>query len=173
MVLKLDEKKNIVAEVAEVASKALSAIAVDYRGLKVSDMTDFRSKARKSGVYLRVVRNTLARRALQGTDFACLEPALRGPIILAFSLEDPGAVGRLISEFLEKSENITLKAIAIGGQLLEPSRLKDVASLPTLDQALALLMSAMLAPINKLAYALTGAPTKLACAFSALAQKQQ
>jgi large subunit ribosomal protein L10 len=148
--LKLEDKKAIVAEVADVASTAVSAIAADYRGLTVAEMTELRSKARKSGVYLKVVRNTLANRALENTNFACLKDALVGPVFLAFSREDPGAVARLLKEAAASFEKLTIKAIALGGKLLGPKDLDAVAKLPTRDQAIAILMSVMKAPITQM-----------------------
>lgn len=173
MVLKLEDKKAIVAEVAEVASKALSAIAVDYRGLKVSDMTALRVKARETGVHLQVVRNTLARRALTGTDFACLDSVLTGPILLAFSMEDPGAVARLFKDFVKKTENLAVRAIALGGELLNAKKLDDIASLPTRNEAIALLMSVLKAPITRLVGTLAAPHTKLVRTFAALEQAKQ
>lgn len=173
MVLKLQNKEAIVAEVAEKAKMALSAVAVDYRGLKVSEMTLLRAKAREAGVYLRVVRNTLARRALNDTDFACLSPELKGPLILAFSLDDPGAAGRLLSDALDKFENLSVKAIALGGQLLAPEKIKDLAKMPTYNQAIAILMSTLKAPISRLGYALSWPSNQLVRTFSALGQRKQ
>jgi len=161
VVMKLEDKKAIVAEVADIASKALSVVAVDYRGLKVSDMTALRAKAREEGVCLRVVRNTLARRALSGTDFVCLDQVLVGPIILAFSLEDPGAAARLMQEFLKKCETLAVRAIALGGQLLAPEKLETVAKLPTRNQAIAILMSLVKAPITRCAYVLAAPHTQM------------
>lgn len=150
MALKLDDKKAIVEEVAKVASSAVSAVAADYRGLTVVEMTDLRAKARNSGVYLRVVRNTLARRALQDTDFACMQDALTGPVFLAFSTEDPGAAARLLQKAAETYEKLNVRALAIGGKLFGPKDLDTVAKLPTRDQAIAILMSVMQAPIGRL-----------------------
>ena len=97
MALKLEQKQQIVAEVNEVASSALSAVVADYRGMTVAEMTTMRAKARESGVYVRVVRNTLAKRAVEGTDYACLDEAFIGPTLVAFSQEDPGSAARLAS----------------------------------------------------------------------------
>jgi len=148
--LKLEDKKAIVAEVADVASKAVSAAAADYRGLTVTEMTELRVKARKNGIYLRVVRNTLARRAVENTDFACMQEVLTGPLFLAFSYEDPGAVARLLKDATKNYEKLTVCALVLGGKLLPASDLDVVAKLPTRDQALAILMSVMQAPVTKL-----------------------
>ena len=118
MALNLNDKKAIVAEVAEVASTAFSAVAAEYAGLTVEQMTELRAKARESGVYLRVVKNTLARRAVQGTDFECIGEALTGPRVLAFSQEDPGSAARVIKDFAKDNAKLEVKLVSIGGQLL-------------------------------------------------------
>jgi len=148
--LKLEDKKAIVAEVADVASKAVSAIAADYRGLTVTEMTDLRAKARKNGIYLRVVRNTLAKRAIENTGFACMQDSLVGSVFLAFSQKDPGAVARLLKDAIRDYEKLTVCALALGGKLLKVGDLDAVAKLPTRDQALATLMLVMQAPVTKL-----------------------
>ncbi|MEI8054612.1 MAG: 50S ribosomal protein L10 [bacterium] len=150
MALRLEDKKAIVAEVADVAAKAVSAIAADYRGLTVTEMTDLRAKARKNGVYLRVVRNTLARRALENTDFACMQDSLVGSVFLAFSQEDPGAVARLLKDAMRDYEKLTVCALALGRKLLSVGDVDAVAKLPTRDQSLAVLMLVMQAPVTKL-----------------------
>lgn len=149
MALNLEDKKAIVAEVSDVAKKSASAIAADYRGLTVAEMTELRVKARNNAIYMRVVRNTLARRALDDTQFKCLTDTLAGPIVLMFSLNDPGAVARLVRDFSKEHEKFAVKALALAGQLLSPKDLKAVAELPTREQAIATLMSLMQAPITK------------------------
>ncbi len=150
MALKLEDKKAIVAEVADVAAKAVSAAAADYCGLTVTEMTELRAKARKNGVYLRVVRNTLAKRALENTDFVCMQEKLTGPVFLAFSSEDPGAVARLLKDAMRDYEKLTVCALALSGKLLNVQDIEAVAKLPTRDQALAILLSVMQAPVTKL-----------------------
>lgn len=150
MALNLEDKKAIVAEVAKIAASSSSAIAADYRGLTVTQMTDLRARARKQGVYLRVVRNTLARRAMLNTEFECLQDALVGPLILLFSFEDPGAGARLVRDFMKANEKFEVKALALGGKLFQAKQLEAVAQLPTKEQAISMLMSVMQAPITKL-----------------------
>jgi large subunit ribosomal protein L10 len=149
MTLRLEDKQQIVTEVNAVAAQALSAVVVDYQGVSVANMTKLRAKARATGVHLRVVRNTLARRAVEGTDFACLKDALVGPLILAFSQEEPGAAARLIRDFAKEMSELKVKALAIGGQLLAANQLEAVSKLPTKQEALATLCGTMLAPITK------------------------
>lgn len=151
MALNLDGKKAVVEEVAEFAAKAHSAVAAEYRGLTVTELTELRKTARETGVYLRVVKNTLAKRAVSGTEFECMQSGLVGPLLLAFSMEDPGSAARLISNFAKTHDKLITKVVAIGGQSYGPSELNRLASLPTRDQGISLLMSVMKAPVEKLA----------------------
>jgi large subunit ribosomal protein L10 len=148
--LNLDSKKVVVEEVAEFAAKAYSAVAAEYRGLTVTEMTDLRKTARETGVYLRVVKNTLAKRAVAGTEFECMQNGLVGPLVLAFSMEDPGCAARLISDFAKTHNKLVTKVVAIGGQAYGSSELDRLARLPTRDQGIAMLMSVMKAPVGKL-----------------------
>lgn len=161
MALNREQKQAIVAEVAEVAGSAFSAVAAEYRGLSVAEMTELRSEARNNGVYLRVVKNTLARRAVEGTEFECLADGLTGPLVLAFSQEDPGAAGRVIKDFAKDHDNLKVTMLAIGGKQLEASQIDVLAKMPTYDQAISMLMSVMQAPITKLAQTLNEVPGKL------------
>lgn len=156
-----DRKKLVVAEVAEVASKAYSAVGAEYRGLTVEQMTEMRVKARESGVYLRVVKNTLAKRALAGTEYECMNEALTGPLVLAFSMEDPGSAARLLKDYAKEYDQLEVKMLSVGGELLPASDIDRLATLPTRDEALALLMSVMQAPVTKLARTLNEVPGKL------------
>lgn len=150
MALRLDDKKALVAEVAAVAANAQSVVAAEYRGLTVTQMTDLRTKARKSGVYLRVVKNTLARKAIAGTQFECVGKSLKGPLVLAFSKEDPGAAARLVKAFSRDNDKLVPTLVSLGGSLLPGKDLDKVASLPTLEAARATLLGALQAPIGKL-----------------------
>jgi len=138
--LGLEDKKAIVAEVQEAAKSALSAVVADSRGVTVEDMTVLRKEARANGVWLKVVRNTLARRAVDGTDYACLQDSFVGPTIIAFSTEHPGAGARILKDFAKKNEKFELKTAAFEGELVDIAML---ASLPTYDEAIAKLMSVM------------------------------
>ena len=149
MALRLEDKQALVAEVKEVASSALSAVAADYRGMTVAQMTEFRVKARSEGVYVRVVKNTLAKRAIDGTDFECLADTISGPIILAFSKDDPGAAARVVKDFAKTCEDLVTQAVAIGGDVYPAGDLDRLASLPTLDQARAQLLGLLQAPASK------------------------
>ncbi len=173
MALRLEEKKALVAEVNEVAARALSAVAVENRGLTAGKFDELRAKARKGKIYLHVVKNTLAAKAVKGTEFECLTPALVGPIVLGFSLEDPGSVGRVIKDFAKDNEKLVVKAIAVGGTLYGPKDIERLASLPTKEQAISILLGTMKAPITKFVATLAAPHAKLVRTVKAVADKQQ
>lgn len=173
MALGLEGKKAIVAEVNEVASTALSAVLAEYRGMTVEQLTGLRVKARESGVYLRVVRNTLAKRAVENTEFACLNDALVGQVICAFSLEEPGAAARLIRDFAKDCDKLSATAIAVSGTLHGPEQLDAVAKLPTKDEAIASLMSVMNGPVTKLARTLNEFPSRITRVINAVKDQKQ
>jgi large subunit ribosomal protein L10 len=171
--LRLEDKKALVAEVNAVAVKAFSAVAAEYRGMTVEQMTDLRAKARKQGVYMRVVKNTLARKAIEGTDFECMKDQLTGPLVLAFSQEDPGAAARVIKDFAKANEKLVVRLAAIGGQVIKAGDLDRLANLPTKQQALAMLLGVMKAPIEKFVRTLAEPHAKLVRTVDAVrAQKQ-
>ena len=168
MPLKLEDKKVLVAEVNEIARRALSAVAAEYRGLTAGKFDILRDRARKNGIYLHVVKNTLARKAVEGTEFECLKPALVGPLVLGFSLEDPGAVGRVIKDFAKENDKLVVKALAVGGTLYGAKDIDRLASLPTKQQAQAMLMGTMLAPISKFVRTLAEPAAKVTRAVKAV-----
>jgi len=149
MALNLSQKQEVVAELADVASKAHSLVAAEYAGITVAQMTAMRKKARETGVYLRVVKNTLASRAVAGTDYECVTDALVGPLLYAFSTEEPGAAGRLIKEFAKGNDKLQAKVVSMGGKLL--ADLDVLATLPTRDQALSMLLSVLVEPATRVA----------------------
>jgi len=146
MALNLSQKQEVVAELAEVAAKAHSLIAAEYAGTTVSQMTAMRKQARETGVFLKVVKNTLAVRAVEGTDYAVVKDKLVGPLLYAFSLEEPGAAGRLIKDFAKGNDKLQAKVVSIGGELFPASHVDVLASLPTRDQALAMLARVLSEP---------------------------
>ncbi len=150
MAMRLDDKVQLVKEVNAVAGESVTAVAAEYRGLTVAEMTELRKEARNAGVYLRVVKNTLARRAIKGTDFECMQDSLKGPLLLAFAKDDPGAAARVIKNFAKEHEALQAVSLSAGGQLLPGSDLAMLADLPTLDQARAMLLGVMMAPMSKL-----------------------
>ena len=151
MALRLEDKKTLVKEVNAVAVESVTAVAAEYRGLSVAEMTELRKEARNAGVYMRVVKNTLARRAVEGTEFECMQDELKGPLLLAFAKDDPGAAARVIKDFAKEHEALQAVSLSAGGQLLPASDLKKLADLPTLDQARAMLLGMLVAPMSTLA----------------------
>lgn len=172
MPLSLDDKKALVDEVAAVAQTALSVVAAENRGLSVSQMTSLRAKARGSNVYMRVVKNTLARKAVIGTQFECISGALKGPLILAFSKDDPGAAARIVKAFAKDNDKLVPTLVSLGGQLLPAKDLDKVASLPTREQALGLLLGVMKAPISKFVRTVAEPHAKLVRTVAAVKDKK-
>ena len=173
MPLRLEDKKALVAEVNVVAANAYSALAAEYRGLTVTQMTELRKEARESGVYMRVVKNTLARRAIVGTEFECLSEILNGPVLLAFSQEDPGAAARVVKKFAKENDKLVTVGLAISGKLLPATDLDRLASLPNLEQALGMLAGVIQAPITKLVCTLAEPHAKMARTFAAVRDQKQ
>jgi len=168
MPLSLQQKQAVVSEVAEIASRAHSVIAAEYHGLSVGEMTELRVKARESNVQLRVVKNSLAKRAFAGTDYDCMREALQGQMVYAFSMEEPGGAARVLKDYASANKKLVVKLIAFGGELLDPSELKRLASLPTYDQAISMLMAVMKAPVEKLARTMKEVPGKLTRTVAAI-----
>jgi large subunit ribosomal protein L10 len=166
--LNLEGKKAVVAEVAEVASSAYSAVAAEYHGLSVSDMTALRVEARKQNVYLRVVRNTLAKRAVEGTEFACMQEGMTGPLVYGFSQEDPGAVARVMGDFAKDNNKLDIKMVSLGGKLLPAEDISKLAKMPTKDQAIGILMGTMKAPIEKFVRTLVAPTSKMVRTLAAV-----
>lgn len=167
MALRLEDKKALVKEVNAVAGDSVTAVAAEYRGLTVAEMTALRKEARNAGVYMRVVKNTLARRAVEGTDFECMQETLKGPILLAFAKDDPGAAARVIKNFAKEHSALQAVSLSAGGRLLPGSDLAKLADLPTLDQARAILLGVMMAPMTKLARTLAEPSAMLARTLNA------
>ena len=173
MALNIEQKKAVVAEVAQAAHTALSAVAAEYRGLTVEEMTELRVKARADGVFLKVAKNTLVRLALEGTEFECMQETLAGPLLLAFSMEDPGAAARLVKDYAKSHHNLVAKHVSIGGELYDVSELDRLSRLPTYDQAIAMLMGVMRAPVEKFVRTLAEPHTKLVRTFAAVRDARQ
>ena len=173
MALNLEGKKALVSEVSAVAATAQSVVAAEYRGLTVAQMTSLRSKARAEGVYMRVVKNTLARKALAGTLFENIGPTLKGPLVLAFSKDDPGAAARVIKAFAKDNDKLVVTNLSLGGQLLKAKDLDKVASMPTRAQALSMLLGTMKAPIQKLVGTLAATPSKLVRTIAAVRDQKE
>ena len=173
MALNFEQKKAVVAEVADAANKALAAVAAEYRGLTVEEMTDLRVQARNEGVYLKVAKNTLVRRAVEGTDYECMQDSLTGPLLFAFSMDDPGAAARLVKGYSKTHDKLITKLVAVGGELYGASELERLSNLPTYDQAIAMLMSVMKAPIEKFVRTLAEPHAKLVRTVAAVRDEKQ
>lgn len=161
MSLNLEAKKVVVNQVNRLALSAISVGVAEYRGLTVDQMTILRSSAIDANVSLRVVKNTLAKRALAKTVCECMLPVLSGPVILGFSQEDPGAVARVFKEFVKQNEDLVVKGLGVSGEFIEANQLKRIADLPNKDQAISMVMTLMLAPVEKLVRTLNEVPTKV------------
>ena len=173
MPLSLNEKKAVVAEVAEVAKGAASIVAADYRGLDVAEMTELRRQARAAGVYVRVVPNNLAKRAVESTDFECLREGLRGPLVLAFSREDPGSAARVVRDYRRSNQKLEIRLAAFGGKLIDPADIDTLANLPTREEALARLMTVLKAPVTKLVRTLAEPHARLVRAMGAVRDQKK
>ncbi len=166
--LTLEDKKAIVKSVAETANGAMSALAAEYSGLTVAEMTELRVKARESGVTVRVVKNTLARRALSGTGFEAMTSELEGPLVMAFSMEDPSSAARVLTDYAKEHKRLVIRSVALPGQLLRPEDAESLAKMPTKDEAISMLMSVMKAPVQKLVQTLNEVPGKLVRTVAAI-----
>jgi large subunit ribosomal protein L10 len=173
MALTIEQKKAVVAEVADAANKALAAVAAEYRGLTVKEMTELRVKAREDGVFLKVAKNTLVHRAVEGTEYECMQESLTGPLLFAFSMDDPGAAARLVKDYSKDHEKLIAKLVAVGGELYDASELERLSRLPTYDQAIAMLMGVMKAPIEKFVRTFAEPHTKMVRTVAAVRDAKQ
>jgi large subunit ribosomal protein L10 len=171
--LSIEAKKAIVSEIAGVAAGAPSAIAAEYIGLTVAEMTELRKAAREAGIYIKVVRNTLARRAFENTNFECMRNGLVGPLLLAFSNEEPGSAALVIRNFAKANEKLVVKLVALDGKLLEASELERLANLPSLEQARGMLLGVLQAPLGKFMRVLAEPEAKLVRLIAARRDQQQ
>lgn len=172
MSLKLEQKQAVVAEVSKVVSDAQAAILAEYRGLTVAQMTNLRRKAREGGVYVRVVKNTLVRRAVDGSPFDCLKDHLKGPLAFVAG-KDPVAAAKVVVEFSKDNEKFVVMAGSMSGKLISLAEMKALASLPSRDVLLAQLMGTMQAPVQKFVATLNEVPTKFARALAAVRDQKQ
>lgn len=173
MALNFEDKKAIVAEVSEVAKNALSLVVADYRGLSADALTTLRQQAREKGIYVRVIRNTLARRAFKGTGLECMDDALVGPLLYGFSENEPGAAARLFKDIAKKNDKFEVKALSVAGQFYEARHLDSVAALPSRDEALSMLAGVLLAPITKLARTMIEPTTMVVRALDDLSRREK
>ena len=162
------EKVERVAELTQRIQRSGALLLTEYRGLTVSQMTDLRSKARAQGVYMRVVKNTLARKALAGTAFEPVGPKLKGPLVLAFSKDDPGAAARVVKAFSKDHDKLVATLVSLGGEVFSGKDLEKIASLPTRAQALSQLLGVLKAPIQKFVSTLAAPNQKLVRTIAAV-----
>lgn len=173
MSMNIEQKKAIVDEVAEIADASPAAIAAEYIGLNVAEMTELRQSARDAGIYLKVVRNTLARRALEGTKFDCMRAQLIGPLLLAFSNDEPGSAAKVIRDFSKTNDKLVVKLIALDGNLFEAADLDRVANIPTLEQARSMFLGLLQAPMGKFVRILAEPEAKFTRVLAARRDQQQ
>lgn len=167
MALNISEKKDVVKEVSEIASSAQAAVAAEYIGLTVQELSELRSNARNLGVYVKVIKNSLAKIAIKDTNFECMDPSLKGPLIFAFSKEDLGSAAKLVNDFKKENELLKPVVVAVNGELVDVDKLSQIAALPTKDQAISMLMSVMKQPVEKFVRTLVAPNTKLVQTISA------
>lgn len=172
MSLNLEEKKAAVAEMSGKLAQAQAIVLADYRGLGVADMTRLRSNARSQGVYLRVFKNTLARRAFAGTAFEKLSEHMFGPLAYGIS-EDPVAVAKVLNEFAKSNEKFVIKAGAMPNQVMSVAEITSLAALPSRDELLARLAGTLQAPIAKFVRTLNEVPGKFARALAAVRDERE
>ncbi|MCH8553272.1 MAG: 50S ribosomal protein L10 [Natronospirillum sp.] len=173
MALRLEDKKKVVADVSKVASSALSLVIADSRGVSVADMTRLRAEARANQVYMRVTPNNLAKFAVAGTEYECAVDVFRGPTLLGFSMEDPGAAARLFKDFAKDNDNFDVKALAVGGELLGAEQIDRLAKLPTREEALGMLAAVTLAPVTKLVRTFNDVPGRVTRVVHAVAEQKK
>ena len=172
MSLNLEEKKAVVAEVSEQVSKAQAIVVAEYRGLPVGDMTALRAQARKSGVYLRVLKNTLVRRAVDGTPFSGLSEQMVGPLVFGISA-DPVSAAKVLNDFAKSNDKFVIKAGALPNQVMDANGIKALASLPSREELLAKLMGTMQAPVAQFVRTLNEVPSSFVRGLAAVRDQKQ
>jgi large subunit ribosomal protein L10 len=171
--LNLEQKQAVVAEVSDQVSRAQAIVLAEYRGLAVGNMTELRKRARKSGVYLRVLKNTLARRAVAETPFSGLTDQMVGPLFYGISA-DPVAVAKVLHEFSrENIDKFTIRGGAMPNVVMTPLQVAELAKMPSRDQLLAMLLGTMLAPVTKLARTLNEVPGKFVRTLAAIQEQKE
>ena len=172
MSLNLEQKQALVAEVSAEVAKAQAIVLAEYRSLTVGNMTDLRKKARVSGVYLRVLKNTLARRAVADTPFAGLADKMVGPLAYGISA-DPVAVAKVLHEFSRENDKLVIKAGAMANSVMSPKEVGDLARMPSRQELLATLLGTMQAPIAKLARTMNEVPGKFVRTLAAVQEQKE
>ena len=173
MGLNMEAKQAIVEEVSQVASRSSALVAADFSGLTVGELETLRAAARQANVYLKVVKNNLLLRAVEGTDFECIRGSVAGPLVLAFSSEEPSAAARIVRDFHKGKDVLAVRFLVLGGRLLGAGDLEAVAKLPNREEALATMMGVMKAPISKLVGTLAAPHVKLVRTLVAVRNSKQ
>lgn len=172
MSLNIDEKKAVVAEVSVEIAKARGIVVAEYRGLEVGSMTALRAKARKSGVYLRVLKNSLARRAVVGTPFENLAEQMVGPLVYGIS-SDPVATAKVLNEFARTNEKLVIKAGAMPNAVISAKEVKALASMPSREQLVAQLLATMQAPVATFVRTLNEVPSRFVRTLAAVRDQKE
>lgn len=172
MSLNLEQKKSVVSEVAAHIATAQAIVIAEYRGAKVGEMTALRKSARGAGVYFRIIKNTLARRAVADTPFADLAPHMVGPLAFAMS-DDPVAAAKVLSVFAKGNDKFVIKAGAMANYLMTAKDVASLANMPSRDELLAKLLGTMQAPVTKFVQTLNEVPTKFVRALAAVRDQKQ
>jgi len=170
--LNLDEKKAVVAEVSAEIAKAQGIVVAEYRGLEVGRMTELRARARKSGVYLRVLKNTLARRAVAGTPFEKLAEHMVGPLVYGIS-PDPVATAKVLNEFAKTNEKLVIKAGAMPNAVITAKEVKALALMPSREQLIAKLLGTMQAPVVQFVRTLNEVPSRFVRTLAAVRDQKE
>ena len=172
MSLSLAQKKAVVSEASEAIASANAGVLAEYRGMTVAQLTDLRREARSAGVWIKVVKNNLARIAIADTDFECLSEHFIGPVIFSAS-EDPVAVAKVMAKAAKDNEKLTITAGAMNGSLMDPKMIDDLSKLPSREELLAKLMGTMQAPVQKFVSTLNEVPGKFVRTLAAVAESKE
>ena len=172
MALNLELKKNLVKEVSDILSQAETVMTADYRGLTSNELNEFRKLSRQSDIFVKVVKNNMLKMALKNSEFSTLGEKVIGPQILAVSKNNLGEFAKLVKKFVDNHENIKIKSLSYKGNELDVSEVKKLASLPSYDEAISMLLSVMQAPIQKLLATMNAIPTKVVRTFEAIRQSK-
>lgn len=172
MGLNLEEKKAVVAEVSAQVAAAQAIVVAEYRGLEVGNITALRAQARKEGVYLRVLKNTLARRAVEGTPFEGLKGQLVGPLLYGIS-KDPVSAAKVLHEFAKSNDKLVIKGGAMANYVMDANGVKALATMPSREELLSKLLGTMQAPIAQFVRTLNEVPTKFVRGLAAVRDQKQ
>ena len=172
MPLNLEQKKELVKEVSTILADADTVLTADYRGLTAIQLGEFRKIARNPGIYIKIVKNNMLKMALKDSEYSSVVEKISGPQILATSSDNPGEFAKLVKSFIDGNKNIELKSLAYKGKELDLTEIKKLASLPTYDEAISMLMSIMQAPIQKLMATMVAVPTKMVRTLDAVKESK-